>query len=86
MVGFEKVLRAVKVIKDQIQCRSKSLLNLASGYFRQKHFKNSKSCIVCIQTSYAILLHVCTGKCVLCLKLCGSFNKLHNNRINYEFD
>ena len=33
MVGFEKVLRAVKVIKDQIQYRSQSLLNLARGYF-----------------------------------------------------
>ena len=28
MVGFEKVLGAVKVIKDQIQYRSQSLLNL----------------------------------------------------------
>ena len=33
MVGFEKVLGAVKVIKDQIQYRSRSLLNLARGYF-----------------------------------------------------
>ena len=33
MVGFEKVLGAVKVIKDQIQYRSQSLLNLARGYF-----------------------------------------------------
>ena len=33
MVGFEKALRAVKVIKDQIQYRSQSLLNLARGYF-----------------------------------------------------
>ena len=32
MVGFEKALRAVKVIKDQIQRRSQSLLNLARGY------------------------------------------------------
>ena len=30
MVGFEKALRAVKVIKDQIQY---SLLNLAPGHF-----------------------------------------------------
>ena len=34
MVGFEKALGAVKVIKDQIQYRSQSLLNLARGYFR----------------------------------------------------
>ena len=34
MVGFEKVLGAVKVTKDQIQYRSQSLLNLARGYFR----------------------------------------------------
>ena len=33
MVGFEKALGAVKVIKDQIQYRSQSLLNLARGYF-----------------------------------------------------
>ena len=33
MVGFEKALRAVKVIKDQIQYRSQSLLNLARGNF-----------------------------------------------------
>ena len=30
---FEKALRAVKVIKDQTQYRSQSLLNLARGYF-----------------------------------------------------
>ena len=33
MAGFEKALGAVKVIKDQIQYRSQSLLNLARGYF-----------------------------------------------------
>ena len=32
-MGFEKALGAVKVIKDQIQYRSQSLLNLARGYF-----------------------------------------------------
>ena len=32
-MGFEKVLVAVKVIKDGIQYRSQSLLNLARGYF-----------------------------------------------------
>ena len=36
MVGFEKALRAVKVIKDQIQYRSQRLLNLARGYFRAR--------------------------------------------------
>ena len=34
VVGFEKALGAVKMIKDQIQYRSQSLLNLARGYFR----------------------------------------------------
>ena len=34
MVGFEKALGAVKVIKDQIQYKSQSLLNLACDYFR----------------------------------------------------
>ena len=33
MVGFEKGLGAVEAIKDQIQYRSQSLLNLARGYF-----------------------------------------------------
>ena len=33
MVGFEKALGAVKVIKDQIQYRSQSLLNLARGCY-----------------------------------------------------
>ena len=33
VVGLEKVLGAVKVIKDQFQYRSQSLLNLARGYF-----------------------------------------------------
>ena len=33
VVGFEKALGAVKVIKDQIQYRSQSLLSLAHGYF-----------------------------------------------------
>ena len=34
VVGFEKALGAVKVIKDQIQYRSQSLLSLAHDYFR----------------------------------------------------
>ena len=33
VVGFEKALGAVKVIKDQIQYRSQSWLNLARDYF-----------------------------------------------------
>ena len=33
VVRFEKALGAVKVIKDQIQYRSQSLLNLARDYF-----------------------------------------------------
>ena len=32
-MGFEKALGEVKVIVDQIQYRSQSLLNLARGYF-----------------------------------------------------
>ena len=32
-MGFEKALRAVKVIKDQIQYMPQNLLNLADGYF-----------------------------------------------------
>ena len=34
VVGFEKALGAVKVIKDQIQYRFQSLLDLARDYFR----------------------------------------------------
>ena len=33
VVGFEKAFGAVQVIKDQIQYRSQSLLDLALGYF-----------------------------------------------------
>ena len=33
VVRFEKALGAVKLIKDQIQYRSQSLLNLARDYF-----------------------------------------------------
>ena len=33
VVGSEKALGAVKVIKDQIQYRSQSLINSARGYF-----------------------------------------------------
>ena len=34
-VGFDKALGVVKVIKDQIQYRSQSLLNLARDYFSE---------------------------------------------------
>ena len=33
MVGFEKALEAVKVMKNQVQYRSQGLLKLARGYF-----------------------------------------------------
>ena len=39
-MGFEKALGAVKVIKDQMQYRSQSLLNLARGYFTPKTANN----------------------------------------------
>ena len=42
MVGFEKALGAVEVIKDQIQYRSQSLLNLACDYFRCTVFTYNK--------------------------------------------
>ena len=44
MVGFEKALGAVKVIKDQIQYRSQSLLNLSRGNFGA-HFNFYNSCL-----------------------------------------
>ena len=43
MVGFEKALEAVEVVKDQIQYRSQSLLNLARSYFRHDE-KLSQCC------------------------------------------
>ena len=49
VMGFEKALGAVEVIKDQIQYRSQSLLNLARGYFscssdnKEKLSKNIRS-------------------------------------------
>ena len=39
VMGFDKELGAVKVIKDQIQYRSQSLLNLARGYFSSRSRK-----------------------------------------------
>ena len=36
VMGFEKALGAVKVIKDQIQYRSQSSLNLGRGYFTSR--------------------------------------------------
>ena len=35
VVWFEKALGTFKVIKDRIQYRSQSLLNLARDYFRE---------------------------------------------------
>ena len=40
VVGFEKALGAVKVIKDQIQYRSQSLLNLVLDYFGENFRKS----------------------------------------------
>ena len=45
-MGFEKALRAVKVIKDQIQYRSQSLLNLARCYFSQQKWGPSPSTLI----------------------------------------
>ena len=53
VVGFEKALRAVKVIKYQIQYRSKSLLNLALGYFSDVFVLEPLACF----TSESI--HIC---------------------------
>ena len=49
-MGFEKALGAVKVIKDQIQYRSQSLLNLARGYFGSFHL-NQEECLISLPTS-----------------------------------
>ena len=48
VVGFEKALGAVKVIKDQIQYRSQSLLNLARGYFSQAYYHSFSGPNVCL--------------------------------------
>ena len=38
VMGSEKAVGAVKVIKDKIQYRSQSLLNLVCGYFSKNGF------------------------------------------------
>ena len=53
MVGFEKALGAVKVIKDQIQYRSQNLLNLARGYFS---FDESQKFRTVIYSDFGVLL------------------------------
>ena len=65
MVGFEKALGAVKVIKDQIQQRSQSLLSLARGYF-------------ILLTEYHVILpyHV-TDSCLECI----IFNNLDLSKV-----
>ena len=50
VVGFEKVLGTVKMIKNHIQHRSQSLLNLARGYFRDK--KNNCYASIIIASYY----------------------------------
>ena len=51
VLGFEKALGAVKVIKDQIQYRSQSLLNLARGSLDNqvwllKYFVNRRHLVI----------------------------------------
>ena len=45
VVGFGKAFGAVKMIKDQIQYRSQSLLNLARGYFSDNQNFASKGAV-----------------------------------------
>ena len=45
MVGSEKALGAIEVIKDRIQYRSQSLLNLACGYFTRIKIKFDCICL-----------------------------------------
>ena len=52
MVGFEKALGAVKVIKDQIQYRSQSLINLARGYFSREKITGSDSQLAASSNSH----------------------------------
>ena len=49
VVEFEKALRAVKVIKDQIQYRSQSLHNLARGYFMKEFHIASQTLKNCLR-------------------------------------
>ena len=56
MVGFEKALGAVKVIKDQIQYRSQSLLNLARDYFNT--FNGSFESIVMEMSLTETFVHI----------------------------
>ena len=51
-MGFEKALRAVEVIKDRIQYRSQSLLNLARDYFSyQKSSRQSCNVLLLLETT-----------------------------------
>ena len=57
MIGFEKALVAVKVIKDRIQYRSQSLLNLARGYL--SHYED--------ETCTALLKYSVLTETLFCL-------------------
>ena len=64
LVGFEKALGGVKVIKDQIQYKSESLFNSARDYFRSnetgKPWSTLKKCkavlVATSNTSISIFL------------------------------
>ena len=58
VVRFEKALGAVKVIKDQIQYRSQSLLNLARGYFIHQSLLSQKLVIIRGFSIFELLLLV----------------------------
>ena len=72
MVGFEKAVGAVKVIKDQIQYRSQSLLNLARGYF-----SSGRSVIIVLIKKIA-LKNALESNCFLLIRAktleCGPLN------------
>ena len=55
VVGFEKALGAAEVIKDQIQYRSQSLLNLARDYFRPGfHYTTNATTTTQKQSDYRV--------------------------------
>ena len=54
MVGFEKALGAVKVIKDRIQYRSQSLLNLARDYFSSNSISLALLMVLVSLLTYAV--------------------------------
>ena len=98
-MGFEKALRAVKVIKDQIQYESQSLLNSARGYFSVQNMWDSTLIVIPqayvrvlqetkILVRFAFLLpaHLCKIDTIFLKIPPKSSNIYHHNTNKHKFD